>query len=69
MGDSVKVRQEVETVETPAGTEVWVPDGPTVAGMVAGGYWSVIDRRPDTRKGRKVEPFGEVADDGGQDQA
>lgn len=69
MADQVLVRQDVETVETEAGTEVWVQDGPTVAGMVAGGYWSVIDRRSDTRKGRKVEPFGEVADDGGSDQA
>ncbi len=69
MGDSVKVRQEVETVETPAGTEVWVPDGPTVAGMVAGGYWSVIDRRSDTRKRRDTEPAGEESGDGRQDQA
>lgn len=44
--DRVLVRQVVTTVDADAGTTVWLEDGPGVAGMVAGGYWEVIERRP-----------------------
>ena len=75
MASMVKVRQVVTTVETNAGVETWVVDGPSVAGMVAGGYWEIVERAPDTapehpRRSRKAPveaPAEVVSEDGGED--
>lgn len=73
MASMVKVRQVVTTVDADSGTEMWTLDGPAVDGMVDGGYWEVVERKPAvdvvpaSRKSRKTEP--EVADDGGADPA
>lgn len=73
MASMVKVRQVVTTVDADAGTEMWTLDGPAVAGMVDGGYWEVLERKPAvdvvpaSRKSRKAEP--EVLEDGGSDPA
>lgn len=73
----VLVRQEVTTVEADEGTEVWVEDGPYVAGMVAGGYWSVV-QRAETPGARNVRSSrraaapaggGEEVDEDGVDPA
>jgi hypothetical protein len=61
VADRVLVRQVVTTVEADAGTEVWLEDGPGVEGMVAGGYWEVIERRSVKVKAKVVRD--------GQDQA
>jgi len=73
MAQMVRVRQVVTTVDAAAGTEMWTLDGPAVDGMVAGGYWEVVERKPAVdvvpvpRKSRKTEP--EVVEDGGSDPA
>lgn len=59
VGDRVLVRQAVTTVDADRGTEVWLDDGPHVAGMVAGGYWEILER---------VKPKAKVVKDG-TDQA
>jgi len=70
MADRVLVRQVVTTVEAKAGTEVWLDDSERVRGMVAGGYWEVVERaasvaasvrEPKLKKGPEV--------DGGDDPA
>lgn len=45
MADMVLARCEVDLPDIPHGTEVWVEETPEVLGMVAGGYYSVRDRR------------------------
>lgn len=66
MADRVQVEQAIGTVETARGTRQWVDDGPAVAGMVAAGFWTVVDRQggrqPRTRK--TVEQPEEVTEDG-----
>jgi len=76
VAEMVKVRQVVTTVDAKAGTEMWTPDGPNVAGMVAGGYWQVVDRRPPvdavpvSKRARKAPPEAEEGEpDGGEDSA
>lgn len=60
----VLVRQIVTTVDTVEGTETWVEDGPTVEGMVAGGYWEVVTPVASVAAGRRRK-----GDGGGVDQA
>jgi hypothetical protein len=64
MPDRVLVEQMVTTVDTVAGTRQWLDDGPTVEGMVAGGFWQVIDRIPGDKRKTKG-PRSEEGDDGG----
>lgn len=47
---NVKVRVLVNLTDQRAGDEAWVPDGPRVRGMVAGGYWAIVDREIVTKK-------------------
>lgn len=67
MSDRVLVRQAVSTVDAKAGTEVWLDDSAHVRGMVAGGYWEVVDRVASVAAPvAKVKKQVEV--DGGDDQ-
>lgn len=50
MADTVLVEVVVNLTDQRAGDRAWVPETDRVRGMVAGGYWRVVDRRAERRR-------------------
>ena len=48
--DRVLVEVIVNLTDMRMGDRAWVPDSGRVRGMVAGGYWKIVDREVAVRK-------------------